>query len=67
MSALGDAPDGLSPADLSDRVRVIVPETLQGGGLRWWVTAARLALEAEGRVTKRPKGRTVLFSATAST
>jgi catechol 2,3-dioxygenase-like lactoylglutathione lyase family enzyme len=66
MSALGDAPDGLSPADLADRVRGIVPETLQGGGLRWWVTAARLALEAEGRITKLPRGRTQILQAAAA-
>jgi catechol 2,3-dioxygenase-like lactoylglutathione lyase family enzyme len=65
MEALADAPDGLFPADLADRVRARVPDALQGGGLRWWVTAAGFDLEADGRIARLNHGRTQVLRATS--
>lgn len=63
MEALAEAPEGLYPADLADRVRARVPEALHGGGLRWWVTAAGFDLEADGRIARQTRGRTQVLRA----
>ncbi|WP_222929060.1 glyoxalase superfamily protein [Tabrizicola flagellatus] len=63
MEALAEAPGGLFPADLADRVRERVPEALQGGGLRWWVTAAGFDLEAGGSIARHSHGRTQILQA----
>lgn len=63
-SALADSPEGISFAELTERVASRLPAGMVSANHRWWVALAREDLETRGAVERVPRGRTHLVRRT---